>query len=254
MQNFTPAKVSVFDAPTMTMNSDILNREQQKKDTEIDLGKNLGVLVTNGIWKPESTTALHPAESNTPHLLSSSNSVTFTLSPVKEKGKRAKKRRSQLFRKRLTLKSFGVNPVALSYSNRGYSLPYDLQSSVETRRLPSQDVLALNSLSSKVNHSNDKSTKENVPSEKISGRSPKKSVHFASSPPTLTQLKRALKNKLLKARENRPSKRRQRRAESAPQPDSDRGQEVEIIEMNTGTLYLYQGGDLPRKAVFIRNR
>ena len=81
----------------------------------------------------------------------------------------------------------------------------------------------------------------------------KSSVHLASStPPTLSQLKKALKSKLDKARQARPLKRHRTAKYSAPEPNERRGQSVECIEMNTGTLHLYKGGDLPRKVVFIR--
>ena len=68
--------------------------------------------------------------------------------------------------------------------------------------------------------------------------------------PSLAQLKRTLKSKVEKQRENRPTK-KQRRARAYRAPEPNVGQEVEEIEMNTGSLYLYRGGDLPRRAVFI---
>ena len=80
-------------------------------------------------------------------------------------------------------------------------------------------------------------------------------IHFSTSSsnnkkPSLTQLKQALKSKVEKQRENRLTKKQKRRAKVyAPEPNA--GQEVEEIEMNTGSLYLYRGGDLPRRAVFI---
>jgi hypothetical protein len=66
-------------------------------------------------------------------------------------------------------------------------------------------------------------------------------------------LKKALKCKLKEQKKNRPTKKKRKMV--APQPDVDHGQERKVIEMNTGSLYLYFGGEsLARKAVFVRTR
>lgn len=250
---------TTFASPGMNMNSDIL-KSPKRKANPVDLKI---LATTRGVWNTEPISCLsataESSESCTPRLLSSSNSVTGT--PPKRTGKRSKKRGNKLFKKYLTLQDLGVSHTSIRNSDRGYSLTYP--PNLVEKRLPSQDALLSNPPSA-VDSKAPTQVKPRVSfSPLILGISnlhksrTKSSVHFTSStPPTLAQLKKALKSKLIEARENRPTKRQRnsRYKPCAPEPNTDRGQKVEVVDMNTGVLYLYSGGDLPRKAVFIRSK
>jgi hypothetical protein len=260
----TTTEVSVFASPAMNMNSHIhILKSPKRKANQIDLKI---LATTMGVWKTEPSASCLSAttessESCTPRLLSASNSVTGA-SPKRAR-KRTKKRGNKLFKKYLTLQDLGVSQPSVRNSDRGYSLTYP-PTFIE-RRLPSQDVLMSNPPPVAVDS---KSPAQGKPSrvsfspltlDNISNlhqSRTKSSVRFTSSAtPTLAQLKKALKTKLIKAKENRPTKRqRNARYRCAPEPNKDRGQKVDVVDMNTGVLYLYSGGDLPRKIVFIRSK
>jgi hypothetical protein len=259
----TTTEVSLFASPAMNMNSDIL-KSPKRKANQIDLKI---LATTSGVWKAEPSASCLSAttesyESCTPRLLSASNSVTGAL--PKRTGKRTKKRGNKLFKKYVTLQDLGVSRPSVRNPDRGYSLTYLPNNFIE-RRLPSQDVLMSNPPPVAVDS---KSPAQGKPSrvsfspltlDNISNlhqSRTKSSVRFTSSAtPTLAQLKKALKTKLIKAKENRPTKRqRNARYRCAPEPNKDRGQKVDVVDMNTGVLYLYSGGDLPRKIVFIRSK
>ena len=230
------------------MNSDVLNNgPNQTRGVDLKLLSD-----TMGLWrKPSSSCSpTESTESQTPHLLSSSNSVACTLSP-RPKRKRIRKK---LFKKHLTFNDVGVNEIAMRNSDRGYKLVYH---NVKKRRLASQDALTFDpSILDEKSKSKPRVLQPlHLDLARIHPTRTNSAVHFSPSTkaPTLSQLKKALRAKLVQARENRPSKRQRiARSKSAPEPNIERGQSVECVGMNTGSLYIYKGGDLPRKVVFIR--
>ena len=213
---------------------------------------------TKGLWKTEPTLPLcvpstsDTSVSQTPHLLSSTNSITSSSIRSSPKTTKRGKKRKRLFGQYLTYQSIGAVPP--KKKERGYIL-HRVDLKQPHSPLPSQDVLTLNPHSVLLNPAPTILQLKIPPSVVVpSYRKSRTSVHFASSQrPTLHQLKKALKSKLqtLKTNENG---RKRKRVTSAPKPNVELGQERKVIDLKTGNLYLYCGGEMARKAVFVRTR
>lgn len=263
MQNLTtPKRTSIIS--TVEMTPDVLTSQVKQVG-----GFKVDSLFGAELWATEHTVTkldskfVPHAQPRTPQVLSSSNSVTgFESMNRRHRGKKSK---TFLFNKRLTFKELGVKNFPDSLE---YLAPEAKPSEDKTMRLASQDLLIFKSPPMPVKmefptRNTKQSSNDSVPNDLKQSRARQNhlmlnsTTNSKSSMSTLAHLKRRVKFKLEKSRNSRPGYKQARKGKYKPlQPNRTSGgdQHIEKIEMNTGTLYMYRGGDMPRRAVFIRRK
>ena len=206
-----------------------------KQEEALEL--NLGFITATGMAANETTSAqltcMPPSTSLQPHARSTKK---------RKKGKACFK---PLFKKRLTFKMLGVtfNSTTVDKTSLPCSVAENQHNANEREGPPKHIMLVLEP--------------ESIHDHE-SKQMPQTACTSSAVIPTLTQLKKQAREKLLRSKQNRGSARQLRsgknRMRIIKQSPPDDYQEVEEIEMNTGTLYLYRGGNGPRRAMFIRRK